>query len=178
MSTPGEAARLVRELTRTVADFPVPGVRFADLSPVLADGPALAALVEALLGPAEVDLVAGVDARGFLLAAAVALRRGVGVLPVRKAGKLPPPVLSRSYDLEYGSATLEVPAEGVALAGRRVLVLDDVLATGGTLRAAADLLTAAGAQVVGLGVVLEVPGLGGREAVAGFPLTCVAGADD
>ncbi|GAB2927539.1 adenine phosphoribosyltransferase [Rhodococcus aerolatus] len=174
----GAAARLVRGLTRTVDDFPAPGVRFADLSPVFADGPAFAAVVAALHGPDDVDLVAGVDARGFLLAAAVALWRGLGVLPVRKAGKLPPPVRSRSYDLEYGSATLEVPAEGVDLAGRRVLVLDDVLATGGTLRAAADLLTAAGAHVVGLGVVLEVPGLGGREAVAGFPLACVVGPHD
>lgn len=176
-----EAARLVGELTRTVPDFPQPGVRFADLSPVFADGPALAAVVEALAAPlpgGPVDLVAGIDARGFLLGAAVALRLGVGVLPVRKAGKLPPPVLSRGYDLEYGSATLEVPAAGVALAGRRVLVLDDVLATGGTLAAAAELLEEAGAVVLGLGVVLEVPGLGGRARLGGRPLRCVVpGAD-
>ena len=176
--SPGSTADRVRGLVRTVADFPQPGVRFADLSPVLADGPTLAAVVDALRGDEQLDLVAGVDARGFLLAGAVALRAGVGVLPVRKAGKLPPPVRSRSYTLEYGSATLEVPREGVGLAGTRVLLLDDVLATGGTLRAAADLLTEAGADVVRAGVVLEVAGLGGRGRLGSLPLTCVVAADD
>ena len=178
---PATVADLVRSLTRTVPDFPQDGVQFADLSPVLADARAFAATVDVLSdcsATGEVDLVAGVDARGFLLAAAVALRLGVGVLPVRKAGKLPPPVHSRAYDLEYGSAVLEIPAAGLTLAGRSVLVLDDVLATGGTLGAAADLLDAAGARVVGLGVVLEVAGLGGRARLGGRPLTCVAPARD
>ncbi|MDA2992347.1 MAG: adenine phosphoribosyltransferase, partial [Actinomycetota bacterium] len=112
------------------------------------------------------DLIAGIDARGFLLGGAVAHRLGVGVLAIRKGGKLPPPVLTRSYTLEYGSATLEIPAAGIELAGRRVAVVDDVLATGGTLAAARDLLTAAGADVTEAAVVMELDGLGGRDRLA------------
>lgn len=177
-----QAAQDVRRLTRTVADFPVDGVQFADLSPVFADGPALAHVVAALAAGGPCDLVAGIDARGFLLGSGVALHLGVGVLPVRKAGKLPPPVHSESYDLEYGHATLEVPAEGIDLAGRRVLVVDDVLATGGTVAATVALLRRCGAEVVGAAVVLEIAGLGGRQRVtalggrdplAGLPLTCL-----
>ncbi|MGA9374919.1 MAG: adenine phosphoribosyltransferase, partial [Mycobacterium sp.] len=141
-----EAATLIDTLTRNVADFPVAGVDFKDLTPVLADPRGLAMITDALAEAADgVDLIAGVDARGFLLGAAVALRMGTGVLAVRKGGKLPPPVHTVRYELEYGSATLEVPADGVDLTGRRVLVIDDVLATGGTLAAAAQLLGDAGA---------------------------------
>lgn len=168
-----QAAGDVRRLTRTVADFPVDGVQFADLSPVFADGPALARVVAALAAAGPCDLVAGIDARGFLLGSGVALQLGVGVLPVRKAGKLPPPVHSESYALEYGEATLQVPAEGVELRGRRVLVVDDVLATGGTVAAAVALLRRCGAEVVGAAVVLEIPGLGGRELLGSLPLTCL-----
>lgn len=177
-SGPGSAERQqaagdVRRLTRTVADFPVDGVQFADLSPVFADGPALAHVVAGLAEGGPCDLVAGIDARGFLLGSGVALRLGVGVLPVRKAGKLPPPVHSESYSLEYGRATLQVSAEGVELAGRRVLVVDDVLATGGTLAATVALLRRCGAEVVGAAVVLEIAGLGGRERLGALPLTCL-----
>jgi adenine phosphoribosyltransferase len=164
--TPGErdVAELVAALTRTVPDFPEPGVLFRDLTPVLADDRGFAAVTEALTQIVDgVDLVAGIDARGFLLAGAVAHRLGVGVLAVRKGGKLPPPVHSRSYTLEYGSATLEIPAGVIDLAGRRVAVIDDVLATGGTVAAARDLLTDAGADVTGAAVVLELSALGGRE---------------
>ena len=112
---------------------------------------------------AGADLIAGIDARGFLLGGAVALRLGVGVLAIRKGGKLPPPVHSRSYTLEYGSATLEIPAAGIALAGRRVAIIDDVLATGGTLAAARDLLDAAGAEVTRAAAVIELAALGGRK---------------
>jgi len=163
--TPGErdVADIVAALTRVVPDFPLPGVLFRDLTPVLADDRGFAAVTDALAELVEgADLVAGIDARGFLLAGAVAHRLGVGVLAIRKGGKLPPPVHSRSYTLEYGTATLEIPAEGIELAGRRVAIIDDVLATGGTVAAARDLLTVAGAVVTGAALVLELTALGGR----------------
>lgn len=155
--------------TRHVADFPEPGVVFADLTPVFADAAGLAAVIDALAaaglgldGAVTVDLVAGLDARGFLLGSGVALRLGVGMLAVRKAGKLPPPVLREEYTLEYGTAALEIPAEGIDLVGKRILVVDDVLATGGTVSGAVALLRRAGAVVDVVSVVLELEALGGR----------------
>jgi adenine phosphoribosyltransferase len=160
-------AALIASLTRDVADFPQPGIQFKDLTPLFADGSGLAALTEALARiSAGVDLVAGVDSRGFLVAAAVADRLGTGVLAIRKGGKLPPPVHTVEYDLEYGSAALEIPADGIDLRDRRVIIIDDVLATGGTLSAAARLLGRVGARVTGAAVVLELTALGGRETVA------------
>ena len=162
------AADLVDALTAQVPDFPTPGVLFRDLTPVLADGPALRAITDRFahgFGGAF-DLVAGIEARGFLLAAAVAYASGTGVLAVRKAGKLPPSTLTQHYDLEYGSAALEVRPESLP-AGARVLVLDDVLATGGTVEATCTLLERAGAVVAGVGVVLELDGLGGRDRLSG-----------
>jgi adenine phosphoribosyltransferase len=121
-----DPAEIITALTRQVPDFPRPGVLFRDLTPVLADDRGFAVVTEALAEMvAGADLIAGIDARGFLLGGAVAHRLGVGVLAIRKGGKLPPPVHSRSYDLEYGTATLEIPADGVALAGRRVAIVDD-----------------------------------------------------
>ena len=156
-------AELVAALTREVPDFPHPGVLFRDLTPVLADDRGFAVVTDALAQiVAGADLVAGIDARGFLLGGAVAHRLGVGVLAIRKGGKLPPPVHSRTYTLEYGTATLEIPAEGIELAGRRVAIVDDVLATGGTVAAARDLLATAGADVTVAAVVLELAALGGR----------------
>jgi len=155
----------------TVADFPEKGILFRDLTPVLADASSFAAVVENL-GDAfagRFDAVAGVEARGFLLASAVAYRAGTGVIAVRKAGKLPGPVITEQYSLEYGDAALEIEPEHVP-AGRRVLILDDVLATGGSVNATASLLQRAGCSVTGVGVVLELNGLGGRESLAGFEL--------
>ena len=158
-----DVTAVISQLTRVVADFPEPGVVFRDLTPVLADDHAFAVITEALARLVDgADLIAGIDARGFLLAGSVAHRLGVGVLAVRKGGKLPPPVHSLSYTLEYGAATLEIPAAGIALAGRRVAILDDVLATGGTVAAARDLLTMAGAEVSEAAVVMELAALGGR----------------
>ncbi|WP_085257502.1 adenine phosphoribosyltransferase [Mycobacterium saskatchewanense] len=158
---------LIDSLTRKVADFPEPGIQFKDLTPVFADREAMTAVTHALADIASAaDLVAGIDSRGFLAAAAVAGRLGTGVLAIRKAGKLPPPVHSERYDLEYGTATLEIPADGIDLRGRRVVIIDDVLATGGTLGAATRLLERVGADVTAAAVVIELTALGGREAVA------------
>jgi adenine phosphoribosyltransferase len=177
--TPGDTAEadrgLVADLLRTVPDFPKPGILFWDLTTVLADAAGLAATTR-LLGatPAggDVDVVVGIEARGFLLGAAVAQALGLGVVPVRKQGKLPAVAASRSYDLEYGSATLELPA-GVLEPGARVLLVDDVLATGGTAWAACELVEECGATVASLAVVLELPELDGRGRLDGRPLHAV-----
>lgn len=167
MSPAGGVSELVKSLIREVPDFPAPGVQFKDLTPLLADADGLCAVTDALAATAaDADLVAGLDARGFLLGAAVATRLGTGVLAVRKGGKLPPPVHSETYQLEYGTATLEIPADGIDIAGRSVVIIDDVLATGGTLAAASRLLQGSGAEVLGAAVVLELTALGGRAAVA------------
>jgi adenine phosphoribosyltransferase len=158
-----DIAGAVAALLRDVPDFPKLGIMFKDIAPLLADGAAFGHAIGALANHARacgpVDLVAGVEARGFLVAGALSRELGCGLVAVRKAGKLPPPTVRRSYDLEYGSAELEVPM-GV-LDGTRVFLVDDVLATGGTLRAAADLLAQAGATVTGLGVLLELGFLDG-----------------
>lgn len=161
--SPDELAHLVDGLLRTVPDFPEPGVQFRDIMPLLADADALAQVVAAFAAHARgpVDLVAGMEARGFLLAAPVAIALGAGVVPVRKAGKLPGPVASQSYDLEYGSAAVEVQPATVPV-GSRVLVIDDVLATGGTAAATVQLLESCGAEVVGLSFLVELEALGGR----------------
>jgi adenine phosphoribosyltransferase len=171
MSTDDAVASVIRSLTREVADFPEPGIQFKDLTPVLADAHGLAVVADALAEFASgAELVAGVDARGFLLGGAVAVKLGIGVLAVRKGGKLPPPVHSETYALEYGSATLEVPADGIHLAGRTIVIIDDVLATGGTLAATSRLLTTAGATVTGAAVVLELTALGGRDQLESLPV--------
>jgi adenine phosphoribosyltransferase len=131
----------------------------------------MAAVTNALADIASgADLVAGIDSRGFLVAAAVATRLGTGVLAIRKSGKLPPPVHAEQYDLEYGTATLEIPADGIELPGRSVVIIDDVLATGGSIGAAARLLERAGAEVPAAVVVVELTALGGREALAPLPV--------
>lgn len=159
---------IVNRLCATVADYPKPGIVFKDLTPVFADGPGLKAVVEALIDPfaGQFDAIAGVEARGFLLAAAGAYAAGVGVITVRKAGKLPRRVFSEEYKLEYGSATLGLHADDLA-PGSRVLILDDVLATGGTLAATSRLFERANIHVAGIGVVLELGELRGRANLAG-----------
>lgn len=162
---------MITALARTVPDFPEPGVLFRDLTPVFADRDALAAITDGLADVASgADLVAGIDSRGFLLAAAVATRLRTGVLAIRKGGKLPPPVLSEDYEREYGAATIEIPANGIELAGLRVVVIDDVLATGGSVGAAQRLLERVGADVTAAAVVMELEALGGRDAIAPLPL--------
>ena len=163
------ADRLVASL-RDVPDFPTPGIIFKDIAPVLLDAVLFADVVDALVDVAQqlgAQVVAGVEARGFVLGAPVAVGAGCGYLNVRKAGKLPGAVVERTYDLEYGTATLAVQAAAVT-PGARVLLVDDVLATGGTVEAASGLLREVGADVVGLATLLELGFLGGRTRLAGL----------
>jgi adenine phosphoribosyltransferase len=169
-------AALVAAHTADVPDFPKPGIQFKDLSPLFADGAAFHEMIDAIAahyrdstGAPTFDVVVGIEARGFVIAAAVAYAASVGVVPVRKAGKLPRRVHSASYALEYGQATLEVHADAFS-AGQRVLVVDDVLATGGTAEATLGLVERAGGTVAGLCVVLELGFLHGRERLAGRPV--------
>ena len=149
----------------TVPDYPEPGVLFRDITPLLADARALRIVIDALAAPfaGEFDVVAGIEARGFLLAGAAAIAAGVGLVPIRKAGKLPRPAASAEYVLEYGTATIEMHDD--IAAGTRVLLLDDVLATGGTIAAARDLVARVGGVVAGIGVLMELDALGGRAAL-------------
>jgi len=162
------AGAFVSGYIRDVPDFPQPGVLFKDLTPLFADGPALRRVVDWFVGRQGIggfDVVVGIEARGFVLGGGVAYAAGVGMVPVRKAGKLPRTALSQSYALEYGEATLEVHADSFPV-GSRVLVVDDVLATGGTIAAALALIGRAGATVAGVAVVLELGLLGGRDRLA------------
>jgi adenine phosphoribosyltransferase len=168
-------ARL-QALIRDVPDFPQPGVVFKDITPLLADHEAFAAVVAALAdagraddGTVVVDKVVGMEARGFILAAPVALALGAGFVPVRKAGKLPGETHRVSYALEYGEATLEVHRDGIA-PGDRVLVVDDVLATGGTADATRQLVELCGGTVHAFAVLMELSFLHGRDAISGVPL--------
>jgi adenine phosphoribosyltransferase len=160
-----ELAALVAGGTVDVPDFPKPGIVFKDLMPFFGDGPTFRKVVDGIVahyGDGAFDVVAGVEARGFVVAAAIAYATGTGVVPVRKAGKLPRPAFSASYALEYGEATLEV-TEDAFVPGQRVLVVDDVLATGGTAGATMDLVERAGGVVAGFTVLMELGFLDGRE---------------
>ena len=149
---------------RPIPDFPKPGILFRDITPLLADPAAFAAAIERLAEPwrgGRLDAIAAVEARGFLFAGPLALELGVGVIPVRKPGKLPADTVSHEYELEYGRDRLEMH-RGVLSPGARVLVLDDVLATGGTALACMKLVEAAGGTVVGAAFLVEIEPLGGR----------------
>ena len=164
-------AELVVSRLRDVPDFPIPGVTFKDFTPLLGDGAALRAVVQDISGryAGSVDVVVGIEARGLILGAAVAYDLGIGFVPVRKAGKLPGVTHSARYDLEYGSAVIEVHADAF-LGGKRALVMDDVLATGGTAQAACELVERAGASVEAVEVVLELCFLHGRSKLEGRPV--------
>lgn len=167
---------------RAIPDWPVDGVTFRDVAPLLADPRAFSQAVRQMAdhGFGDFDLVAGIEARGFVFGAAMAMTLGIGFVPMRKVGKLPPPTVRRDYALEYGTASLEVPAaafvgasagaaDGSAIEpvirGARVLLVDDVLATGGTAGAGVELIRHAGGEPVGLSVLIELPVLGGRAAL-------------
>jgi adenine phosphoribosyltransferase len=161
---------LLRERIIDVPDYPQPGVLFKDISPLLADHVAFAGAVDAIVahhGRGTIDKVVGIEARGFILAAPVAYHFGAGFVPVRKQGKLPGPTYETAYALEYGEAVLEVQHQAFR-PGDRVLVVDDVLATGGTVAAAAGLVRRAGGVLAGVSVLLELSFLGGRQALSGL----------
>ena len=168
-----DVTALIERWVRPIPDWPVPGVTFRDITPLLAQPEAFASVIDALAAAGEelgpVDAVLGIEARGFIVGAPVALKLGTGFVPVRKAGKLPSETLSVSYALEYGEAIVEIHADALK-PGDRVLVVDDLLATGGTLEAAAALVEQAGATVAGHVVAIELPALGGRSRVGDVPL--------
>ena len=174
-----ELRELLLSRIRDVPDYPKPGVVFKDITPLLADAKAFTALAGALAAVAArsgADKIVGLEARGFILAAPVAVRAGIGFVPMRKAGKLPGETLVQSYALEYGTAEIEVQQDAFA-PGERVLVVDDVLATGGTAEASLELIRRAGARIAGVAVLLELAFLGGRERLRpvldGAPLDAV-----
>ncbi|MCZ4499757.1 MAG: adenine phosphoribosyltransferase [Marmoricola sp.] len=177
--TAPDLGSLIDSLIRDVPDFPKPGVGFKDITPLLDDPAAFAAVVQALAdvgrdhaGATAVDKVIGMEARGFMFAAPVALALGVGFVPVRKPGKLPSATYAVSYELEYGRETLEMHTDALA-PGDRVLLVDDVLATGGTAAAAAELVGLGGGAVHALAVLMELSFLDGRAALGDLPLTAL-----
>jgi adenine phosphoribosyltransferase len=178
MTSP-ELIAMIDGLVRDIPDFPTHGVMFKDISPLLDDHTAFTAVVQALAdagrdesGASVVDKVIGMEARGFILAAPVALALGVGFVPVRKPGKLPAATYSVSYALEYGEETLEMHTDALA-PGERVLLVDDVLATGGTAAATASLAEKCGATVHAVAVLMELSFLHGRDALGDLPLSAL-----
>ena len=175
MTLAPDVAMMVRARLRDIPDFPRPGIVFKDISPVLADPASFRAVVDGLALQAlasGADILAGIEARGFLLAAAAAYATGRGVVPLRKPGKLPGETLDQSYSLEYGQSSLHVQVDALQ-AGAKVLIVDDVLATGGTAVAARSLVTRTGAHAAGLAVLLEPEFLGGRRRVGDMPVTAL-----
>ncbi len=178
MSNLETAREALGRLVVDVQDFPEVGIVFKDISPLLGDADGFAAVVAALAdagrdgpdGASAVDKVVGMESRGFILGAPVAVSLGVGFVPVRKAGKLPRETHTVAFDLEYGQATLEIHRDAIA-PGERVLLVDDVLATGGTLAATRQLVEACGGVVVGVAMLMELSFLPGRAAVGELPFT-------
>jgi adenine phosphoribosyltransferase len=162
----------IQALIRDVPDFPEPGIVFKDITPVLADPIAFSTIIDLIVvhfGRGNVDKVVGIEARGFILGAPVAYHFGAGVIPVRKKGKLPHDTLAEEYALEYGTAALEIHRDAVQ-PGERILIVDDVLATGGTARAAASLVERVGGKVCGIATLIELDFLHGRDKLQGHDL--------
>ncbi|MEM9517016.1 MAG: adenine phosphoribosyltransferase [Actinomycetota bacterium] len=165
----------LREYVRDIVDYPDPGVTFRDITPLIGDGPAFRTAIDGLVastGGESVDRVVGVESRGFIFAAPVADRLGAAFVPVRKAGKLPWAVVREEYDLEYGSDKLEIHRDAIH-PGERILIVDDVLATGGTAAATAKLVETLGGVIAGLSFVIELADLDGRSKLGGRPITAL-----
>jgi adenine phosphoribosyltransferase len=162
----------LREYIRDIPDFPQPGILFRDITPLLADAAAFRAVIDTLATPFKdrVDVVVAVESRGFIFGAPLAYALGTGLVPVRKHGKLPWQTIREEYALEYGSSILEVHQDAVQ-PGQRVLLVDDLLATGGTVRAAANLIRRLGGEIVGAAFLAELGFLNGRAALEGLPVT-------
>jgi adenine phosphoribosyltransferase len=171
IETAPAAADIARAI-RTISDFPKPGIQFKDITPVLADARLFSASIDLLIDgfkPGEVDAVVGIDARGFIFAAAAALRLNAGFVPVRKKGKLPYDTHEQEYDLEYGTSTIAMHVDALK-PGDRVLLIDDLLATGGTAGAAASLVRKLGAEILEISFLIELKFLNGRERLKGYPI--------
>lgn len=171
------AAEIHELMTGRIAefpDFPEPGVLFRDITPLLADGPAMRKVIAhwCSILPADLDVIVGTEARGFVLGAPLAYELGIGFVPVRKAGKLPGFPRSVTYSLEYGTATVEI-AQGAIAPGQRVVIIDDLLATGGTAQATAELVRDFEAELLGASFLIELEGLGGREKLADLPVSAL-----
>lgn len=166
------SAELLTQSIRDIPDFPKPGIVFKDITPILRDPKAFRAFIDLLIAEytdSRLDAIVAVDARGFLFGGALAYELGVGLVPVRKKGKLPFTTHEISYELEYGNAILEIHADALS-AGDRVLVIDDLLATGGTVEATVGLCRGLGAEVVGCAFLMELSFLGGRKRLDGVPV--------
>ena len=165
----------LKQLIRDVPDFPQPGILFRDITTLLRDAEGLRQAIDCLVEPyrdTPIDQIVGIESRGFILGAAMADRLGVGFVPVRKPGKLPAATVSAAYALEYGTDALEMHRDAIG-AGQRVLIVDDLLATGGTARAAASLVRECGGEVIGLAFLIELTALGGRAQLPGEQLLAV-----
>jgi adenine phosphoribosyltransferase len=172
MSHSKVSAAEIEQAIRNVPDFPKPGIQFKDITPVLENARLFAGCIDLLtdhLKPGSIDTVVGIDARGFIFAAAAALKLRAGFVPVRKKGKLPYRTFEESYDLEYGSNTIAIHVDAVK-PGAKVLLVDDLLATGGTAAAAASLLKKVGADIVAVNFIIELSFLSGRKKLHGLPV--------
>ena len=175
MSQPRPTAAEIERAIRTIPDFPKPGIQFKDITPVLADARLFSGTIDLLtekFKPGSVDAVVGIDARGFIFAAAAAVKLRAGFVPIRKKGKLPYKTIEQDYALEYGSATVAMHRDALK-PGARVVLIDDLLATGGTSAAAATLVKKLGAQILEIGFLIELKFLNGREKLKGYPVRSI-----
>lgn len=162
-----QAIERLQAKIRSIPDFPKPGILFRDITPLLADGPSFKAAVDAMAAPFErIDHVVSIESRGFIFGAPIAYTLGAGLVPVRKVGRLPGDTLQEEYELEYGVNTVEIHSDAIR-SGQRVIVVDDLLATGGTIRAAVNLVERLDAELIGIAVLVELSDLKGREKLAG-----------